>query len=272
MHEIDQIRLTHWVESLMAKGRNSFSLDDVRQFLRDDSEAAIKLKLTRLSKRGNILSVHKGYYLIISPQYASRGILPPALFVDGLMNYLNRPYYVGLLSAAAFYGAAHQQPQEYYVFTELPALRPVKKKALKINYVSKSSIPAQLLEKRKTEIGYLTISSPELTAVDLIQYEKRVGGLNRVGTVLNDLADAISKDRMNDLFISETPVAILQRLGYLLENVLRKNSLADHLYQICMMKQLVFFRIPLRIAYKTKGFPADDRWKVIINTNIEIDE
>jgi len=272
MHEIDQIRLTKWIESLLAKGRNSFSLDDVRQILSEDSEAAIKLKLTRLSKRGNILSIHKGYYLIISPQYSSRGILPPALFVDGLMKYLNRPYYVGLLSAAAFFGAAHQQPQEYYVFTELPALRPVKKKGLKINYVSKSSIPAQLLEQRKTEMGYLTISSPELTAVDLIQYEKRIGGLNRVGTVLNDLTEAMNQDRINDLFIRETAVAVLQRLGYLLENILGKNSLADHLYESCMMKQLVFFRIPLRIAYKTIGFPADERWKVIINTNIEIDE
>lgn len=272
MKVVNDLRLGDWIDKLLAKGRNSFSLDEVRLFLKEDSEAAIKLKLTRLSKKGKILSIYKGYYLIISPQYASKGVLPPALFIDGLMKHLDRPYYVGLLNAAAFYGAAHQQPQEYFVFTELPVLRPTKRKGLKINYVSKNKIPIFLLEKRKTEMGYITISSPELTAVDLIQFEKRIGGLNRSGTVLNELAEMIKLDHIDESFLKETSSSTIQRLGYLCEKILGKEELADYLYTQCMIAEIPFFRTPLRTSYKTKGFPTDDRWKIIINTTIEIDE
>src|SRR5690606_34577281 len=105
----------------------SFSLEEVRSSFPENSEAAIKLKLNRLSNKGKVISVHKGYYLIITPQYASLGILPPSLFIDDLMKFIEKPYYVGLLNAAAFYGAAHQQPQEYFVLTTFPVLRPTKK-------------------------------------------------------------------------------------------------------------------------------------------------
>jgi hypothetical protein len=36
------------------------------------------------------------------------GIVPPEFYIDDLMKHLTRPYYVSLLNAAAFYGAAHQ--------------------------------------------------------------------------------------------------------------------------------------------------------------------
>jgi len=109
------INVSAWVEDLEKKGRNSFSLLQLEEELPDCSEIAIKSALKRLSKKGKIVSIHKGFYLIISAPYANRGILPAALFMDSFMNYLQRPYHVGLLSAAALYGAAHQQPQEYFV-------------------------------------------------------------------------------------------------------------------------------------------------------------
>ena len=122
--------LSDWVDSLASKGKNSFSLNDARTAFAHDKEATLRSKLSRLTQKGKITSIHKGYYLIITPQYISRGILPPPLFIDGLMKFLERPYYVGLLNAAAFYGAAHQQPQEFFVFTNFPALRPTTKKGI----------------------------------------------------------------------------------------------------------------------------------------------
>jgi predicted transcriptional regulator of viral defense system len=265
------ISLRGWTDKLLSQGRNAFSLNEVKQVFEKDSEAAIKLKLSRLSKKGKILSVYKGYYLIITPQYAARGILPPALFIDGLMKYMKRPYYAGLLNAAAFYGAAHQQPQEFFVFTEFPTLRPTRKKGIKINYISKT-IPSQLMDKRKTETGYINISNPVLTAADLVQFEKRIGGLDRAATVLNELAETIKPEEFSNDFFLEIPASTIQRLGYLFDKILGKEILAQHLYEQCQLKQLSFFRIPLRTGYKTKGFSADNKWNVIVNTAIEIDE
>ena len=261
-----------WVEYLLSRGRHAFSLAEFRKTFPGLSEAAVKLSLNRLSKKGKVLSIHQGYYIIVPPQYAARGILPPALFIDGLMRYLNRPYYVGLLSAAALYGAAHQQPQEYYVITDFPVLRPTLKKGIKINYVSKKEIPEDLLEKRKTDTGYLLVSSPELTATDLIQFESRIGGLNRATSVLNELREEMKTDRINERILEVVPVTVIQRLGFLLDVVLEEKMLADHLYEISRYAQLKFFRTPLKASGAVKELSSDQRWKVIVNTEIEIDE
>jgi len=263
--------INDWVENLASKGRHSFSLNEVRNAFANDTEAAIKLKLTRSARKKKIISIHKGYYLIITSQYASRGVLPPALFIDGLMKFLERPYYVGLLNAAAFHGAAHQQPQEYFVVTNFPALRSTIKKGIKINYISKKEVPELYLEKRKTETGSITISNPVLTAIDLVQFDKRVGGLDRAATVLNELAEAIKPEQITERLLREAPVAAIQRLGFLLEVVLKKD-IGKHLYKVSQKAGLDFFRIPLKTSAVKKGYLSDERWKVIVNTEIEIDE
>jgi predicted transcriptional regulator of viral defense system len=266
------INVNAWVENLEKKGRNSFSLLQLEEELNNYSEMAIKSALKRLSKKGKILSIHKGFYLIISAPYANRGVLPAALFMDSFMNYLQRPYYVGLLSAAALYGAAHQQPQEYFVITDFPVLRPSHKKGLKVNFISKKTIEKRLLKDRKTESGYLKVSSPALTASDLVQFEKRSGGITRVATVLNELVDEMDPKEFNTVFFKITPTTAVQKLGYLIEKIIKNEDLANQLFKASKENQLDFFRIPLKASAPIKGFSSDNRWKVIANINIEMDE
>ena len=85
-----QPRIEEWIESQLAHGRMAFSLERIRQELSQHSETAIMRSLNRLSRKEKVVSVHKGYYLIVPPQYSSRGILPPVLFIDGLMKFLER--------------------------------------------------------------------------------------------------------------------------------------------------------------------------------------
>ncbi len=266
------INVSRWIENLEKRGRISFSLNQLEAELPNYSGGAIKSALKRLSKKGKIVSFHKGFYLIISAQYATRGILPASLFMDDFMKFLNRPYYVGLLSAAALYGAAHQQPQEYFVITDFPVLRPSHKKGLKVNFISKGNIESRLLRERKTESGYLKVSSPELTASDLVQYEKRSGGINRAATVLNELVEEIEPKEFDSVFFASTTVTAIQRLGYLIERVLNNEKLANELFRASQKNGLVFFRIPLKASAPAKGFSSENRWKVIVNAEVEIDE
>ncbi len=120
-------RLEHWIEDCQSKGKLAFNLVELRQRFQSDSETALKRVLDRLSEKEKVVSIYKGYYIIIPPQYSSKGILPVAMFIDGLMKFLERKYYVGLLNAAALHGASHQQPQEYFVVTEYPVMRPTNK-------------------------------------------------------------------------------------------------------------------------------------------------
>jgi predicted transcriptional regulator of viral defense system len=261
-----------WINHLLAHGKYAFALHQLRAVFPEQSDTANKFALKRLVDKEIIISVHKGYYLIIPPQYRSKGILPPTLFLDAFMKELDRPYYLALLNAAAYHGASHQQPQEFFVITNFPVLRPMQKKGLKINYISKKEIPATLLDNRKTEAGYLKISNPALTATDLIQYAKRVGGINRVATILAELAESIQPNDFNNNLLEHVPVTALQRLGYLLDKVFDNQSLANALYHALKKNESPLFRIPLKASAAVKGFTSDERWKVIVNTEIEIDE
>lgn len=266
------MRLEDWINILLSKGKMAFSLSELKEKLPGYSRVAIKRALSRLSQKGIILSIHKGYYLIIPPHYTSKGSLPPGIFIDGLMSYLEKPYYVGLLSAAAIHGAAHQQPQEFYVITTLPPLKPTQKKNIKINYITKKELPEKYIVRKKMETGYLKVSSPELTAIDLLRYEKRAGGLNRIGTVLNELVEVFDKKKINGEFIGLASASSIQRLGYILENIIEAREYADKLFNESKKAGVKFNRIGLAGNERTKGFSSNNRWNIVVNTNIEIDE
>jgi len=271
MNSQKEIKIVEWVELLQSKGAYSFAFESARRELKGYTEVALTRALSHLSGKGKIISVYKGYYLILPPQYARKGILPPPLFLDDFFQFLGRSYYVSLLSAAAYHGASHQQPQEYFVMTGFPVMRATQKRGLKINYVSIDRIPSRLLEKRKTEAGYLFISNPVLTATDLIQYERRIGGMNRAAIVLYELIDALKPSDFNKDVIEHANLTTLQRMGYLLEYACSSSGISDALFNILKRNKRRLFRIPLKASAPTKGFSSDNRWKVIANTEIDID-
>lgn len=264
-------KLINWVDQLASQGKSAFSIEELRAAFPENSDASLNLSINRLSKKNKVLSISNGYYLIISAQYSSRGILPPTMFLDGLMKYNSRQYYLALLNAAVFHGASHQQPQEFFVITGFPQMRITNKKGIKINYISKKTIPEKHIESLKTETGYVKISSSILTATDLVQFQKRVGGLSRVATVLEELADEIKPESITEEFVKEISLVTLQRLGYILDKILNKVNISEALYDTCIKANLKFNRKPLSESGEKKGFPFDEKWKVIINSKVEPD-
>lgn len=263
--------LLAWIEKQQSWGKYTFSLEKVKQEFPEVSESAILLALTRLSKKGRIISIYKGFYLIVPLEYAAKGVLPPVQFVDDLMNFIGKPYYVGLLSAAALHGAAHQQPQEYFIITTTKQINTLKK-GIKINYFTKKIIYDQLLENVKTQTGYVKVSTPELTAADLVYYHNRVGGINRVCTVINELSEQINTEKLTTDLIKTSSVTTIQRLGFVLERIVNQPELGHKLYDLAIDQKLKFFMQPLKAGGERTGFEKDKKWKIIINTDIEIDE
>jgi predicted transcriptional regulator of viral defense system len=269
---MQSIRIEDWVYQQLSLGEHAFSLEKIKQAFAHLSVATIKRALARLSKKGKILSVHNGYYLIIDPQHQTKGILPPTLFINDLMKFLHRNYYVGLLSAAQIHGAAHHAPQEFYVFIKRPAMRPIEKKGVKVNFIGINTIHDDFLEERKTASGYIKISSPILTAIDLIDFDYTVGRISRVSTVLNELAESLKPEDFNKRLLEIAKIATLQRLGYILENIIEQPQLAASLYILLSESGTKLQRIKLHSQGKVENFPLDKKWQVIINATIEIDE
>lgn len=250
-----------------------FSFDQATDAFPSLRYTGIRSALTRLSAKNNIVSVWKGFYVIVPISYAAQGILPPVLYIDHLMTYIQRRYYVGLLNAAAFYGAALQQPQVFSVVVEYPTLRDSKKKNVRLQFVARRNFPpVELLETRKTQTGYVRISSAILTAADVIQYESEIGGLSRACTVLNDLIESLDFTQIPDSFFETVTTTTIQRLGYLLENIVQCADLANQLYEKAKNANCNFQTVPLKIGNPIEQKSHDNKWKIIINTDIEIDE
>jgi hypothetical protein len=273
MKRIGKYSIEDMMFDFQKKGRITFSNDEVKEKFPDHTTRTIELALNRLISQKKIVPVLKGFYAIIPVEYATWAMVPPSMYLDALMKHLKRSYYLALLNAAELYGAAHQRPQQYSVITVFPSLRDTNKRNIKINFIAtRKEIPQSWLKSFKSEIGYIQASKPELTAADLITFQKEVGGLSRACTVLAELMEVVRFGKLDQTFFDYVPTSSIQRLGYLLENELEQVKQADILYSKAHTHGCKFQKIPLKNNNPTKNCETNKKWKIIINEYVEIDE
>jgi predicted transcriptional regulator of viral defense system len=258
--------LDEYLRVIRAQGRYSFTLEELKREF-NLPYTTIKQSLYRQKVKTRVAQIRQGFYVIIPPEYAAFKILPAVMFIDSMMDYLGKPYYVGLLSAAALYGAAHQQPMTYFIVTQTPAPRKISNKQLKIVFFSKKTLLNAGIIKKKTQAGYINVSSPELTAFDLLE-NIHTFGINRITTVLQELNEEMHPSQLSKIAKLIENRANIQRLGYILENVVNNEKLADSLYKV--LCKASFSPVPLSPPKGRKG-QINSKWKIIINTQIESD-
>ncbi len=266
------LTLSEWIRNLEVHGSNTFSFEKVREAFPNASIQTLSNSLYRLAAKKRILSVYKSFYVIIPPQYVAKGIVAPTYYIDQLMEYIGKPYYVSLLNAAELYGAAHQRSQRFAVMTVYPSTNVSKAKNNILDWIYRKDIPENFLQTRNSETGTVRYSSPELTAIDLLQYEKHIGGLSRAATVLAELTEETDFSKVSSELLDYTSISAVQRLGFILDNILEEDEQANVLYkQLCSYGKRLNY-VPLSTRSTNKNAEKDTRWKVYINTEIEIDD
>lgn len=261
-----------WIKDREIVGKPTFSIADVRESFPDTSSSTIYTELNRLSKQLVIVPVYKRFYTIMPIQYVARRVVPPLYYIDQLMKYLNKPYYISLLSAAELHGAAHQRSQRFSVTTIRPQVTTSKQKNNILVWNYRIKISQKLLCQKNSETGIIKYSSAELTAVDLIQYEHLIGGLSVAATVLEELLECTDFSKNFIELLSATSITTLQRLGYIIEEVLQEQEQADILFNLLSENKKRLKYIPLASSLPFEGFKSDNRWKIIINQTIEPDD
>ncbi len=267
--------LAEYVTELQSKGRIVFDAEEAVEALGTNRGAFLDAA-QRLQKRGLLISPRKGFYVVVPPQFASWGAPPPSWYIDPLMRQEQQPYYVGLLKAAELHGATHQAVMEFQVVTgkRMPRIR-AGRNLIVFYYRKEVASIADGIEEVKTDTGRMTVSSPALTALDLMRYGKASAGIDNVATVLSDLGPKIDRDQLALLSLHfEKPV--VQRLGYMLD-VLDRRSTTRKMHEMLMSRgNLPWTELDRAEARDPLFAPdpveRDQRWRVVVRRHPEVDE
>lgn len=261
-----------YLVKLRSEGKRSFTLGQVMQGL-GLSQKAAQARCARAKNRGEISSPVKGLYVIVPPENRDLGSLPVEQLIPVVMKFLKIDYYVCLLSAGLYYGASHQKPQVFQVMLS-KRHRGIYAGVQRIQLIYKKSIEGLPIQQFDAKTGYLNVSSPELTAADLLLYPNQSGGLSNVATVLAELQEVMDPQKLIPLTRMIKQKSWVQRLGYILEKVdaldiEKRDGLIAALQSVCENRKLSY--VPLTHELSIRGCKRNKKWCIIENTTIEID-
>jgi hypothetical protein len=261
---VDQKRsksVAKFVEGVQAGGRLFFTLDELGP--RAGGSRAVEAALRRYGRNGAIrrLSRKSSAFVIVPPEHRGMGLPPIEWWLNDLMVHLRKPYYLGLLSAAATAGSSHFAVMETQVVTAM-WMRPIETGRLRIRFFQKTTIPTGLIETTQNQWSALATSKPALTAFDLVRY--RVCSLGQCCLILADLAFKISKSDLRAALDAGNDPPSAQRLGVLLDAI-NAARLADEAARWLSARSI------RTIDLEPDGGPGPttDRWQVRMNANLE---
>ncbi len=263
-----RLSLNEYIDLLQSQGHYWFEKDQLISALGHKSTSAINSALQRLRKKNRVKAVRSNFYIILPLEYRAIGCLPATWFIEPLMRFLQADYYLGLLSAASYYGASHQQVMVTQIITN-KKIRPINIEEVKIDFHYQKYIPQNFLELHKTQTGKIYVASPELIMYDLFKYINAAGQLHNVATVLCELVESVSIEQLI-CYITSYPVSpvYIQRLGYLL----------DHLQLEIDTKPLRKWLSGKKLEYQlltTGNFKniteKNKDWHILVNEQIETD-
>jgi len=258
--------IREWVERLPSQGRYSFTRSEVVDQLRVNPLTFNRMML-RMAKRNEVARIRGGFYVVVPLEYRKVGIIPPEWFIVELMRYLKQPFYIGVLTASAYHGASHQASQSFHVVTS-SSIRECACKGLRVRFFKKQSVAKTKVEQRKGVTGFIPVSTPEETAFDLLRFNRQIGGLDHVLTLLQELGEQVSPVRLAETAKAERVMAFGQRLGWMLEQ-------AGFEGKVTPLQKWIRKNSPvatnLEPARPQKGSLFNARWNLWLNTTLEGD-
>lgn len=259
---------SHFVTNLAIQGQHYFTTNQMMLTL-GLSKPTAWVTITRLEKKGVIATPYRGFHVIVPPEFQRLGCLPPDQFIPDLMVYLKRDYYVGLLSAAQYYGASHQQAQIFQVIVDKNRNK-INCGSVRVEFIARKNLVEMPIKKFNTPKGYLHVSTPEVTALDLVNYPMYAGGLSNVVTILEELGEQIQIEALENLVTKIHTTPQLQRLGFMLE-MAQFDDLASIVDKA--LKQRTFRTVALvsKVTSQDDKLLVNKRWKIIQNEIIESD-
>lgn len=255
-----------WIDSLAARGRFVFTLPEAASAA-GGTEAAAKLSIQHAVRAGALFSPARGLWVIVPVEYRTQGIAPWRAFLDPMLRREGRAYYVGLLTAAAEHGASGQAAQEVQVVTDRPRAT-IHAGKLRVVFVMRRDAAKAPVRTIVAPSGPIPVSTPEMTALDLVAYPRHAGGWENVVAVLADLLDELTENGVAKLLTLPPATSDIQRLGFLLDRLGAPADLTAPLLSWLKARASTFVALDPRSG---RSGPRDSRWRIIENLPVEPD-
>lgn len=251
-----------FIEAKLELGRVAFPLAELTKASGLSSIAA-RFQLLRLPGRVIRVSPRQPFFLIVGPEHRSLGAPPPNWWLQDYFDWLGRPYYLALQSAASAYGSNPQAIQVTQVMTDRPS-RPIKVGRIQVRFFVKRGIQRTPTEQPAGAVAPLCVSTPEATVYDLIRYAKSIGGIERAAETMRPFLPRLRSRELKQALAAGDEFPTAQRLGFVLEasgNRLLAKAVRDwlpkHLTPVMLSP----------VKGKPSHLPLVTRWQLFNNSN-----
>jgi len=202
-------------DARLALGRVTLSLADL---VKETGLSAIaaKRQLSRLRGKVVRISPRQPFYLIVSPEYRNMGAPPADWWLQDYFDWLSRPYYLALQSAASSFGSNPQALQVTQVMTSRPC-RMIKVGRIQVRFFVKRRIERTPTQQPAGAVAPLLVSTPEATAYDLIRYAPSIGGIERAAETIRPLLPLLRVRELRRVLEGANEPTVAQRLGFVIE-------------------------------------------------------
>ena len=212
----------------------------------------------RLKKKNILIPIKNGIYIFVPLESVPTGrrvsefVIPSVYFPDG-------NYYIGYSTMFNYYNFTDQQFQKVYVINT--RLSKEKKIAgILYKFVNVSGVQMYGIEKKLMRGVDVYVSSKEKTLVDLIYFNKPVGGLFPAGEILKRF---VTEKRCNvktliDYAVRFPNIKTRKYMGYILEKCGINDVMLKLLAKSIQETSIVSFS-------KSRKGTLNKKWRVIIN-------
>jgi len=207
--------LSDVLDAAEKRGKLNLRAEDIARSLPDVSPEALRQALQRQKQKGRIVRASRGsgHWVIVPRQDALAGAPPVETWLDAyLSKTLKLPYYVGLLSAAQIFGVSPQAVMVTQVMVS-KTRRSIHVGQHQLVFHARTRADKMPTQWHETLNGRFKVSTPDLTAVEVVSRQQLVGGVSRIFEVLQGLADSLSSKGLAKALDSVQEVPTAQRLG-----------------------------------------------------------
>jgi hypothetical protein len=202
-----------YLENLLRRGQITFSLAALMEAT-GLTRIAARNQLLRLGPRVTRVAPRQDFFLIVSPEHQVMGAPPATWWLDAYFQWLDRPYYLALQSAAAEYGSMPQAIQVVQVITDRPS-RPLVLGRIRVEFHVKQTVTHTPIQPLANAYAPLRVSTPAATVLDLLRYAPSIGGLERAAETAVPLLPKLRRTDLIEVLKTEPERATVNRAAVL---------------------------------------------------------